>query len=564
MREKLNPTRVSTSSCCTLFGASFPSMFRKLIISFSIASSISVTGFAGAPLLNITPITPFPLTIPRDGTTRTIIYQVTNNTQNPSLIQFKMTPISGVTQVLESTGVCNPSTTASSCLLYLILNGEQTPSSWKGGPILNTLSTSTQPSQSNTLQFTTSSAPTAVNNAWISALIEQDPAPSASGTPPNDLGTYVSKIQKLAPNLQQFHLRVTPMPYTPDSPAYQQYADVITAIRNAYSTSLVIGFHPDNSMTEDSCLGWGCDSDSCAVPPAQWGSTQLTCILNASIQTMNAITALLPKGKGFDTFSIEQSYVEPIETCPLTPPPAPQPAACLQQIKACLCPQGTETDNGTPCPIVNTESCPDGVTLASPSVTFGDVLASYGSSDLYGPTKLDFGYPQYYNLGKKIISDYDTLISGGYFPASSTSCLPATYPNPLYVVDVDTPGAYAPEIPCHENGQVDAANIYTNPSASAPNVTLASNYFAFIMTQYPPIQNTIDTNGATVYITLSGEPNILGAPGWSLVNLFQFNYNIGINFTYLQNLFPSLFPNGIPTLQYAIWNFGAMLDNIEL
>jgi hypothetical protein len=520
--------------------------------------------FSGTPLLSITPITPPLLQIANNGTQMALIYEVKNNTQNNSLMQFVMTPIPGVTQITDSTGVCNSSTSTPSCLLYLNFDGTQTPKTFQGGPVLTTASTSSQPNQSHSLHFTTDTPSNTVDNTWISVLIEQDPAPSASGTPPNDLSTYIKKIQKLAPHLQQFHVRVTPAPYAPHSPIYQQYADVVSGMRAAFNTPLIIGFHPDNSMTEDSCLGWGCDAKACALPPAEWGITQLSCMLNASIQTMNAITELLPPGQGFDTFSIEQSYVEPIETCPLSPPPAPQPPACLQQIKACLCPQGTQTQNGTPCPNINPENCIPGVTLASPSVTFGDVLGSYGSSDLYGPTKLDFGYPQYYNLGKKIISDYDALISGGYFPASSTSCQTRPFPEPLYVVDVDTSGSYAPEIPCHESGQVDVANIYTNPSASTPNVTLAANYLAFIMTQYPPIQEAIDTNGATVYITLSGEPNILGAPGWSLTNLYQFNYNLGINFLYLMKLYPTLFPEGIPSMQYAIWNFGSILNNIQL
>lgn len=534
---------------------------KYLLGSLFVINSIAFS--SSSPLLSILPVTPLPTLISNNGTYVTMIYQIINNTQNTSLMKFNMSPIPGITPMNNTTGGCDGSS-ASSCLLFLNFDGSKTPASFAGGPILNTASTSTQPSAINSLKFVTDKTNNTVNNAWIKVLIEQDPSPSASASPPNDLNTYIQKIQKLAPNLEQFHLRVTPMPVTPGSSVYQQYADVITAIRAAYNTPILVGFHPDNSMTQESCEGWGCDSTSCSLPPAQWTNTQLTCMLNASIQTMNIISALLPAGKGFDTFSIEQSYVEPIETCPITPSSASQSSACLQQIKACLCPQGTQTQNGTACPTVNSESCLNGVTLASPSVTFGDVLGSYGSSDIYGPTKLDFGYPQYYNLGKKIISNYDALISGGYFPTNSTTCQAAPYPQLLYVVDVDTPGAYSPEIPCHASGQVDAANIYTYPSAASPNVNVASNYFAFIMTQYPPIQETIDTNGASVYITLSGEPNILGAPGWSLTNLYQLNYNLGINFIYLQKLYPALFPNGIPSLQYAIWNFSSMLDNITL
>lgn len=523
---------------------------------------IANIGFGSQPLLSLQPITPLPSVVPNNGTTITMIYNINNNSTNASLMKFSMSPIAGVEQVTNMTGLCNGSTQVSSCLLYLIFHGNQTPSSINGGPILNTASSSTRPSLGQNLQLVTAPYSTQINNSWIKVLIEQDPAPSVNGTPPNDLATYINKVKTLAPNLTQFHVRVTPYPYTPDAPIYQQYAATVTAIRAAYpGTRLIVGFHPDNSMTYDSCVGWGCDQTDCSVDPRNWGVSQISCMLNASIQTMNKITSLLPEGQGFDTYSIEQGYVEPMVICP--PPPAAQPPVCIQQVKACLCPQGTTTANGSACPAVNLQSCFTGVTLASPSVTYGDVLGSYGGSDIYGPTKLDFGYPQYYNLGKAIIPEYDDLISGGYFPASSTACHSNPYPPHLTVVDVDTPGAYVPEIPCAISGQPDAANIYTNPSPTSPNVTLASNYFAFILTQYPPIQETVDTNGAEVYLTLSGEPNFLGAPGWSLANIYQFNYNLGINFLYLQKLHPSLFPNGIPEMQYAIWNFGSILENMN-
>jgi hypothetical protein len=525
-------------------------------------------GFCSAaqPLLNITPITPLPTEIPNNGTTITVIYNVSNPTHNASLTNFTMTPIPGVEQITNTTGACNATSNPSSCLLYLIFHGDQTPSTIGNSPIIDTGSSRTRPNAKQVLQVISTAPSTQINNTWIKVLIEHDPAPSASASPPNDLATYIAKIQKLAPTLLQYHVRVTPYPVSsPSDPTYAQYADTVTAIRAAYpDTTLLVGFHPDNNSSQASCLGWGCDASDCAVDPKDWTAVQLTCMLDASIQTMNIINSLLPTGKGFDIFSIEQSYVEPTATCPLPTPPPPQPPACLQQIKACLCPQGTHTQTGTACPTVNPESCLPGVTLASPSVLYGGVLGSYGGPEIYGPTGFDFNYPQEYNLGKQIIPEYDDLISGGYFPNASTSCHPAPYPNHLYIVDVDTPGAYAPEFPCSIAGQVDAANIYTNPSAAAPNVTLTSNYLAFLATQYPPIQTTIDTNGSQVFLALSGESNFLGAAGWSLANLYQFNYNIGINFLHLQQLHPDLFPNGIPTIQWAIWNFAAILDNITL
>ena len=526
----------------------------------------SIPAFCAQALLNITPITPLPAEIPNNGTTVTVIYNVVNNTQNASLLNFNMTSIPGVEQITDTTGACNNSSSTSSCLLYLVFHGNQTPTTIRNSPILNSGSSSTRPSLSNLLEMRTSSPSTEVNNTWIKVLIEHDPAPSASAPAPNDLATYIAKIKKLAPALVQYHVRVTPYPVTNASdPVYAQYAQTVSAIRAAYpDTSLLVGFHPDNDSTQASCTGWGCDPSDCAVDPKDWTAVQLTCMLNASIQTMNIITSLLPTGKGFDIFSIEQSYVEPTATCPLPSPPPPQPPACLQQIKACLCPQGTQTQNGTACPTVNPESCLPGITLASPSVTYASVLGSYGGSDIYGPTGFDFSYPQEYNLGKQIIPEYDDLISGGYFPSASTSCHPAPYPNHLYVVDVDTPGAYAPEIPCSIAGQPDVVNIYTNPTPSAPDISQAANYLAFLSTQYPPIQTTVDTNGAQVFLALSGEPNFFGASGWSLANIYQFNYNLGINYLYLQKLHPDLFPNGIPNIEWAIWNFAAILNQITL
>lgn len=335
----------------------------------------------------MTPITPLPNIIPNNGTTITVIYDVVNQTQNTSLTHFTLTSIPGVEQITNTTGACNATSSPSSCLLYLVFHGDQTPTMISNSPIITSGGSRTRPSAAHLLQLTSSAPSTQVDNTWIKVLIEHDPAPSASAAPPNDLATYIAKIKKLAPSLLQYHVRVTPYPVSSSSdPTYAQYAETVTAIRAAYpGTPLLVGFHPDNNNTTASCLGWDCNPSDCNVDPKDWTVVQLTCMLNASIQTMNIITSLLPAGQGFDIFSIEQSYVEPTETCPLPPPPPPQPPACLQQIKACLCPQGTHTQNGTACPTVNPQSCLPGVTLASPSVQYGGVLGSYGGSDIYGP-----------------------------------------------------------------------------------------------------------------------------------------------------------------------------------
>ena len=518
---------------------------------------------ASNPLLSMIPITPLPTTIPNNGTTITVIYNVINQTSNKTLTRIPMQPISGVEQIMNTTGACNTMDTPTSCLLYLVFHGEQTPQTIQDGPFIQTPSSRIRPSANAILQMQSTAPNTQVDNTWIKVLIAQD-------VPPADLTTYATKIKKLAPNLQQIHIRVAPLPLNSDQSIYQHYADTVTTLRNAYpNTPLIVGFHPDTSKNQLSCQNWGCTD--CPLDPKTWTTTQLTCMLDTSIQTMNKISALLPTGKKFDTYSIEQGYVQPMDVCPSPPDPSAPP--CLQQIKACLCPQNTATQNGTSCPAVNPYNCISNVTLASPSVTYGNVLGSYGGQDIYGPTKLDFGYPQFYNLGKKIPIAYNALLSGGYFPTASTACHSGpSYPNPLYVVDIDSSGAYNPEIPCSIAGQLEVANIYTNPSATAPDPNLAAAYLAFLMTQYPPIQGgPTNINGATAYITLSGEasaPTALGGAGWSLANLWQFNYDLGIKFTQLNALYPDLFNqqgtpfSGVQNFQYAIWNFDAILNNI--
>jgi len=312
---------------------------------------------------------------------------------------------------------------------------------------------------------------------------------------------------------------------------------LIAMLRTAYSDHLLIGFHPDNSS--GSYDSWGCTSPD-------W-----ECVLNKSIVAMNTINAQADSNKknlGFNIFSIEQSYVEP------------QTPDGYATVKACLNPS-TASSSAT---------CPASVTIASqPYVSYGNVLPSYGSADQYGPTMLDYGYPQYYNLGKHLPSTYSALVTAAtpYFPAySAANCLANPAPAyPYNIVDVDTPGAYAqPKIPCFSN----TPNVYTYtvpPTANGPSPVLASAYLAYLMTQLEPI---LPVNpavvGATVFITLSGEPEFLGAPGWTLDKISEFNQELNNNFLRLKTEFPSLFPTGAEepsNIKYAIWNFEAILNN---
>ena len=176
--------------------------------------------------------------------------------------------------------------------------------------------------------------------------------------------------------------------------------------------------------------------------------------LGASIETMNAVNAIV-QGRGFDIFSIEQSYVEDV-------------GGSLAAIKA------LQRRHGLP-----------GVT-ADPPVKFGNVTGSYPGGD-HPPRRLRLRVPAAHNLGKKL--DALVLVGGSdpYFAGGGD--LPPAGSADIEVVDVDMNGAYPqPKIPCFSPD--NAPNVYTS-TATAPRHRsgLAAAYVAFLMTQYPPISN---------------------------------------------------------------------------
>lgn len=384
---------------------------------------------------------------------------------------------------------------------------------------------------------------------WISVLIAQYAPP----TDPALQQIYVNKINKLAPNLEQIHLRIPSTKNPPEShPDIPAFAHLIGLLRTAYGSTLKIGFHPDND-SHTSCANWACTSTPCdSTNTAAWH-----CVLDKSIRTMNAMNQVADKngsGNGFTIYSIEQSYVEPIPDA-------------IEAIKHTL------SGGANPIP---------GVTVASPPVAFGYVSPSYGGSDMYGTDGFDYGYPQYYNKGKALTDDAHVLYQGSdpYFSApSALDCLPTpsnpckippTPPVTITVVDVDTnvQNPYpCPKIPCFNHSLEQ--NVYTTlpDGSSGASPSFAASYLAYLMTQLPPISNTVTLGGSEVFITMSGEPHILGAPGWTIENINDFNANLVSNFATLKNQVPSLFPSAgtdPTTLKYGIWSFDAILDNITL
>ena len=376
---------------------------------------------------------------------------------------------------------------------------------------------------------------------WISVLIAQNSPPASNA----DQLAYVKKIYKLAPNLEQIHLRSK----NTNNLSNLQFANLIHLFRNQYGSLLQIGFHPDNSIT--SCDLWGCAAMGDCHPT---NADAWHCVLDKSIILMNTINNLVEvtyNQTGFSIFSIEQSYVENVGTS-------------LSEIKQCLAGDSNALPN---------------VTAANPAVKFGNVLGSYGDESIYGTNGYDYGYPQYYNLGKHLVMSTEVLdlVTNNYFAHLSTPCAQADPTTQFYVVDNNVCSGWQPSIPCFEpcSSRSELRNIFnTDPQSGLVGASpeLASSYLAYLMTQYSPISDSPALGGSEVYITFSGENSeqfsFFGTNGWTLQKIADFKTQLDSNFSYLKQHASSLFPTQGSTdpslIKYAIWNFEAILDNITL
>lgn len=498
-----------------------------------------INGYAAQPLMSVVALYKPPTELASNRFSAAI-YQLTNNSKVTSFI---MQPIKGLTQVTNLAGACqNPIQLGQhqSCQLFLRFEGSQMNGFLNANPVIcptGAGGSCSRPNLSDSIHLRITPEAQVQNN-WISVLVADNP-------PPTDLSTYMNKIIALAPNLKQIHVR-----FLAGGTNYSTYADLINLFHTAYGTSLMIGFHPDASSGSYGL--WGCAD----------GNWQ--CVLNATIIAMNAIDAIADpsqKGIGFTIYSVEQSYIFPVTL-----------NQTYRDMKACLNPTAV-----IPGPTQGT--CPASTIASKPYVKFGSVLPSYGdcggSTDCqYGSDALDYGYPQYYNLGKQIGS-YTNLITNGFFPSYTTACQ-QSIPQHLYVVDEDNGSSpYNPQIPCNSPAN---AFVYKNPSSGeTPDVSVATAYVSYLMTQLPPISNIPNTNGATVYLTFSGEgpaeaPSLfLGAPGWTLNNILEFYTGINTNLNTLYAEYPPpnlMFKNGIfsqginpNAIQYGIWNYDSILAN---
>ena len=168
------------------------------------------------------------------------------------------------------------------------------------------------------------------------------------------------------------------------------------------------------------------------------------------------------------------------------------------------------------------------------------------------------------------------MISTGpdsYFPADSAAhCIGEAATFPYNVIDanlsrnpIPKDAPRPPLIPCFTpNVQpkpypFPANDVFTYQALANP--VLAAAYDAYLMSQLPPISEDPDINGATVFITFSGEPQFLGSTGWTFAKIDAFNQRLNTNFSVLKGFDVMSKTVDTSKIKYAIWNFEAILTN---
>ena len=165
-------------------------------------------------------------------------------------------------------------------------------------------------------------------------------------------------------------------------------------------------------------------------------------------------------------------------------------------------------------------------------VTFGDVLGTNnGFNDaIYGTNELDYGYIQYYNLVENMPASDNSLLTTGFL--TDTAC---TSPSQtVTVIDANLTGSSIVTpytvIPCNISLPTYPANdVYTyapSPQPTPDPIHTASYVGYLTALQAPLSQNYQPPAGATIYTMYSGEPEFLGASGWTLSYISSFYTNL--------------------------------------
>lgn len=329
-------------------------------------------------------------------------------------------------------------------------------------------------------------------NDWVSVLIEENP-PTL-----DDPQTWVNKVKLFAPNLKQILLRVKPVDASEDNTSLVNgYTNLIKDLRSAYP-NIEIGFHPDNDKHDFAY--W---KDKSGTPcTADW-----KCVVNQSLNIMNQIDNQLKTQsiKGFDIYSVEQSYIE------TTDPSMPA------EVKKYL-------------------------TQQVPGIKYAYVSPGY-SPELISKSQYDYEYPQYYNLWTdKKSGEVPNLPEISTAPTATNFEVMDARP-PQDPVNVTVLPNYS------KSFLANGTSVYQNGDPQ-----LAATYLSYILHErqasYP-----MTSNNGTIFITLSGESEFLGGDKWTLQNVCKFH----------QDLINDLQSQGIDVsnVQFAIWNVSNLIDKVK-
>lgn len=366
----------------------------------------------------------------------------------------------------------------------------------------------------------------------VSVLIEQNSVED------DDYPELLARV----PGLQQLHLRVSPPgPLLGQGgfPATGIAAATVATIEKIRSVNqtVKIGFHPDLSVSGiSSYTNWGCknqDND---------------CLFSHSINLMNAINLMLDADMQISIYSLEQSY------------PIPTDASSVAKQKQCL--QGIRSST---CPIPSVVP-----------VQYGYVAPSCMDDGLFGPGGYDYGYPQMYGtFGPNNISKDHPQYNWIFSSESSYQTIPAS----------SYPGGAWPSV---NQGfvLVDSLQIISgNPPPFSPEQVIPVDLTSFtdgdIHSIYELYQATPQAAGQTLagmvafkygnqgkapgfpcgpigtsnprFFTLTGEPEFLGSPGWTIPKLNTFYESFSASFGQF-----GVNSSAVNSMVHAIWGFDTM------
>ncbi|MDF1653858.1 MAG: hypothetical protein P1U34_02005 [Coxiellaceae bacterium] len=365
---------------------------------------------------------------------------------------------------------------------------------------------------------------------WIKVLI-------AEYEPPADTNTYVNDVYMLAPNLEEFHVRVK----ANSDP--KVIADTIKQLKARYGNALQIGYHPDLSKSKDSYAAWGCTGID--------DTKKLnTCMVTAAAKKFNEIEA---KGGQFDIFSLEQSYIITGHSKDASDPTGKMYNGCFNHGAG--------------------NACPSDSALTSTSVKIGNVLSASSGIDptIYSADQLQYGYPQLYNIYldeegtnqnfRAFIKDYH----------GETTLPPAS--DKMVVIDACINHAACDSLKKDKHGKphiiapkAQSDGLHNSYGYGDPMIT--AGHVGWIAPRYLSVTTPPQ---ATITWMLSGEPEFLGMPdnpdrpSKCLFNAEKMNtfHDQLIAATQAACAAQGKSCDNLSDLRFGIWNFSNLLYSNE-